>query len=267
VEEVQVELFNLSGKTAIVTGSTRGIGNAIAYRYAEHGANVVVTGTKLDKAQEAAAAINKKVGAERAIGVQYDLTKPGDVQPLHDAAVKRFGGVDVLICNALWLPESPLTSTEPADLSASFDANVNRNFQLSLLCIPHMKKRGGGSIIYITSTMALFASNFYSYSLAKAALHRLTQNQALELGRHKINVNAVVPGITDTDAAQYLKSNPDKLKVLFSELPMARFGKPDELAACTVFLGSPGGAYTTGQIIAVEGGQLLEGTTATRKMI
>jgi NAD(P)-dependent dehydrogenase (short-subunit alcohol dehydrogenase family) len=262
-----VELFNLSGKTAIVTGSTRGIGNAIAYRYAEHGANVVVCGRTAEKAESVSAEINKKIGAERTIGMPFDLTDREAPKPLVEAAVKRFGTVDILVCNALWLPDSPLTSTEPADLNASFDANVSRNVQLSTLCIPHMKRRGGGSLIYITSTMALFASNFFSYSLAKAALHRLVQNQALLLGRDKINVNAVAPGITDTDAAAYIKEDPVKLKNLFAELPMARFGKPDELAACTVFLASPGGAYTTGQIIAVEGGQLLEGTTATRKMI
>lgn len=262
-----MELFNLSGKTAIVTGSTRGIGNAIAFRYAQHGANVVVCGRTAEKAQSVAAEINKKVGAERAIGAAFDLTDRDAPKPLVEAAVKRFGGIDILVCNALWLPESPLTSTEPADLNASFDANVSRNVQLSTLSIPHMKRRGGGSLIYITSTMALFASNFFAYSLAKAALHRLVQNQALLFGRDKINVNAVAPGITDTDAAAYIKQDAVKLNNLFAELPMARFGKPDELAACCIFLASPGGAYTTGQIIAVEGGQLLEGTTATRKMI
>jgi len=126
--------------------------------------------------------------------VAFDLTDRDAPKPLVDAAVKRFGGVDILVCNALWLPESPLTSTEPADLNASFDANVSRNVQLATLCIPHMKRRGGGSLIYITSTMALFASNFFAYSLAKAALHRLVQNQALQLGHDKINVNAVAPG-------------------------------------------------------------------------
>jgi NAD(P)-dependent dehydrogenase (short-subunit alcohol dehydrogenase family) len=262
-----VELFNLTGKTAVVTGSTRGIGNAIAHRYAEHGANVVVCGTNSEKAQEAAQAINRKVAAERAVGVKFDLTDRQSPGPVVDAAINRFGALDILVCNALWLPASPLTSTEEDDLNAAFDANVSRNVRLSTLAIPHMRRRGGGSIIYVTSTMALFASSFFSYSLSKAALHRLVQNQALLLGPEKINVNAIAPGFTDTDAAAYTKNNPQKLDALFAELPIARFAKPDEMAACAVFLASPGGAYTTGQIIAIEGGQLLQGTTATRKMI
>jgi NAD(P)-dependent dehydrogenase (short-subunit alcohol dehydrogenase family) len=261
-----MELFNLAGKTAIVTGSTRGIGNAIAYRYAECGANVVVCGTTVEGAQKAAAELNRRIGADRAIGVRFDLTDRKTPGPVVDAAVSRFGGVDILVCNAVWLP-LPLTSTEEDDLNVAFDANVSRNVRLSTLSIPHMQRRGGGSIIYITSTMAFFASPFFTYSLAKAAMHRLVQNQALLLGRYKINVNAIAPGITDTEAAAYLKQDPKKLEALFGELPIARFGKPDEMAACAVFLASPGGAYTTGQIIAIEGGQLLEGTTATRKMI
>ena len=262
-----MELFDFSGKTAIVTGSTRGIGNAIAYRYAEHGANVVVCGTTAEKAEAVAAEINKKVGADRTIGVRFDLTDRKGPEPLVEAAVKRFGGLDILVCNALWLPQSPLDSTAEDDVNAAFDANVARNLRLSTLSIPHMKKRGGGSIIYITSTMALFASPFYAYALCKAALHRLAQNQAMLLGHDNINVNAVAPGITDTEAAAYLKEDARKLENLFKELPLARFGKPDELAACCVYLAGPGGRYTTGQVIAIEGGQLLEGTTATRKMI
>jgi NAD(P)-dependent dehydrogenase (short-subunit alcohol dehydrogenase family) len=263
----KLELFNLSGKTAIVTGSTRGIGNAIAFRFAQQGANVVVCGTNAEKAQAVAKEINQKIGANRAIGAKFDLTDRKAPEPLVEEAVSHFGGLDILVCNALWLPQSPLTSTEEADLNAAFDANVSRNVRLSNLSIPHMQRRGGGSIVYVSSTMALFASSFFAYSVSKAALHRVVQNQALLLGRHKINVNALAPGFTDTDAAAYTKENPDKLKNLFAELPMGRFAKPDEMAACAVFLASPGGAYTTGQIIAVEGGQLLEGTTATRRMI
>jgi NAD(P)-dependent dehydrogenase (short-subunit alcohol dehydrogenase family) len=263
-----MELFNLTGKTAIVTGSARGIGNAIAHRLAQHGANVVVCGLNADKARAAAEVINRKVGAERTIGTAFDLADRAAPEPLIAKAVDRFGGLDILVCNALYLPpNAPLTSTDEDVLNATFDGNVSRNVRLVMLSLPHMQRRGGGSIIYITSTMGFFASPFIGYTVVKAALHHLIHDQALLFGKKNIRVNGIAPGFTDTEAAAYLKENPEHLERLFSELPLARFATPDEMAGAAVFLASPAGAYVTGQTIAVDGGQLLEGTTATRKML
>jgi NAD(P)-dependent dehydrogenase (short-subunit alcohol dehydrogenase family) len=262
-----MELFDLTGKTAVVTGSTRGIGNAIARRFAEHGANVVVCGTTLDKAVAVADQINAQEGAGRAIGQCFNLQDPEGPKALIDAAVERFGAVDVLVCNAVKLPAVPLTSTDPAALTTAFEWNVARNMELTTLSTPHMKRRGGGAVIYITSTAALFAAPHHAYGTVKAAIHRMTMNLALVLGKDNITVNAIAPGITDTDPAQFLKSDEAMLADLYRELPLGRFGKPDEMAACAIFLAGPGGGYTTGQVIAIEGGQLLEGTTATRKIL
>jgi NAD(P)-dependent dehydrogenase (short-subunit alcohol dehydrogenase family) len=262
-----MELFDLTGKTAIITGSTRGIGNAIARRFVEHGANVVICGTTADKAAAMADEINAQAGAERAIGLCFNLKDPSAPKPLVDAAVERFGAIDILVCNAVTLPAVPLTTTDPEHLNAAFDWNVSRNMQLTTLCVPHMKRQGGGSVIYISSTAALFAAPHHAYGIVKAAIHRMTKNLALVLGKDNITVNALAPGITDTEAAQFLKTDKAMLDDLYRELPLGRFGKPDEMAACAIFLAAPGGGYTTGQVIAVEGGQLLEGTTATRKIL
>jgi len=264
---MSVELFDLTGKTAIVTGSSRGIGHAIAHRMAQHGANVVVCGHSVESGKKASDAINKKLGANRTIGTSFDLADPNGAAPLIKTAVDRFGSVDILVCNAAVVTFGNFLKIDDKAMADSYAANVVHNARLATAAAEVMKSQGkGGAIMFITSSMAFFASQpMPAYTAAKAGLHWLMKSLALQFGPDGIRVNAIAPGIIATDASRFMVEDPKIADAITSQTPMRRFGDPDDIAGCAVFLAAPAGKYACGQVFLIDGGQLLEGTQAARQ--
>lgn len=261
-----MELFNLKGKSAIVTGSTRGIGKATAFRLAEHGANVVVCGRSADAAGKVADEINRRVGAERTIGTAFDLS--GAFEPLITTAVDRFGRLDILVCNAAHIAFGMLDAADDASIAESFALNVTKNGRFAAAAAPIMARNGGGSIMFITSINGLYTNPpLVAYSLAKAALHHLVGFLALQHGPANVRVNAIAPGLIQTDASSFMEQDTVGFGKLMGQTPLRRIGKPDEIAGAVVFLASPAGGYATGQVYVVDGGTLVSGTQGLREIL
>ena len=260
-----MELFDLKGKAAIVTGSTRGIGNAIAFRLAEHGANVVVCGRSVDGAREAAEAINRRGGAERAVGAAFDLTDDREIDPVIAAAVDHFGRLDILVCNAAQVTPGAFDTLDDPAMADCFTVNVVKNGRLASAAAAVMTRNGGGSIVFITSTLGILASvPLAAYSLAKAALHHFVPILALQHSPSNVRVNAIAPGIIQTDATKLMEQDREGFGKVMAQMPLRRIGQPDEVAGCVVFLASPAGAYATGHIFFIDGGQLVTGARYVR---
>ena len=250
------ELFDLTGKAAIVTGSSRGIGKAIAHRLAEHGANVVVSSRKLDACEAAVAEINQAVGREAAIAVPANIASKDELQNLVDQATRAFGKVDILICNAASNPYfGPMGGMADEQFQKILHNNIVANHWIIQMVAPQMVERKDGAIVIISSIGGLKASNMIgAYNISKAADMQLARNMALELGPHNVRVNAICPGLVKTDFARALWENPEILKQSTAHSCLHRIGQPDEIAGMAVFLASKAGAFTTGQSFVIDGG-------------
>ncbi|MEM7300707.1 MAG: SDR family oxidoreductase [Pseudomonadota bacterium] len=250
-----MELFDLSGKTAIITGSSRGIGRAIAERMAEHGANVVISSRKEGPCREVADLINARDGG-RAIAVPANISSKEELQALVDATVAEFGQVDSLVCNAASNPYyGPMDGISDEQFRKILENNVIANHWLTSMVTPQMKERKDGSIIVVSSIGGLKGSPIIgAYCISKAADLQLVRNLAVELGPHNVRANAICPGLIKTDFARALWENPDNLKMALCGTPMGRIGEPDEIAGAAVFLASKAGSYMVGQQIVVDGG-------------
>jgi len=255
------QLFDLTGKVAVVTGSTKGIGLGVARRFAEHGARVVISGRSQPDCERIAAEINRDAGREAAIGQAGDLADVASLQSLVTTAVDRFGGLDVLVMNAAKADvQGRADQTSTADFQAMLNANVVNNTALALAAHPHLQARGGGSVILISSIAATGPSpTVAAYSVCKRALLQLADNLAVEWGRQNIRVNVLAPGITVSDNTRPLWENPQLKAALTADIPLGRFGEADDIAAACVWLASPGGAFVTGQTIVVDGGSTMRG--------
>lgn len=254
-------LFDLSGRVALVTGSSRGIGYSIANRLAQHGANVIISGRKGDAAQAAAAAINanKTEGYGRAISQPANVTRVEELSALCEAAIKAFGKVDILVANAaLHIHVGPSAEMTEAVLAKTMDANFFALHRLSQTLLPGMIENGFGRILNISSIAALFGSGIYhSYTLSKTIALQYIRNIAVEHGAKNIRANSIAPGLTRTDMARGLIEDPVALARELSRSTVARMGTPDEIAGAAVFLCSEAGAYVNGQTIAVDGGMTI----------
>ncbi len=254
-------LFDLSGRAALVTGSSRGIGYAIASRLAQHGADVVISGRKPEAAQSAAAAINARNGEGfgRAIAQPANVTRGEDLTALCEAAVEHFGKVDILVANAaVHIHVGPSAEMSDAVLAKTMDANFFALHRLSQALLPGMIATGFGRIINIASIAALFGSGVYhSYTLSKAIALQYIRNIAVEHGAKNIRANSIAPGLTRTDMARGLLDDPVALARELSRSTVGRVGEPDEIAGAAVFLASEAGAYVNGQTIAVDGGMTI----------
>jgi NAD(P)-dependent dehydrogenase (short-subunit alcohol dehydrogenase family) len=248
-------LFDLGGKTAIITGSSRGIGRAIAERLAEHGANVVVSSRKAGPCEEVAAAINAR-GQGKAIAVPANISSKEDLQRLVDETVKAFGQVDILVCNAASNPYfGPMSGISDDAFEKILKNNVIANHWIIQMVAPQMLERKDGSIIIISSIGGLHASTVIgAYNISKAADFQLARNLAAEFGPSNVRVNCIAPGLIQTDFARALWENPDILKASTAGAPLKRIGQPDEIAGAAVFLASPAGTFMTGQTIVIDGG-------------
>jgi NAD(P)-dependent dehydrogenase (short-subunit alcohol dehydrogenase family) len=249
------ELFDLTDKVAIITGSSRGIGKAIAERMAEHGAKVVISSRKAGPCEEVAAAINAR-SPGHAIAVPANISSKADLQRLVDETRQAFGKVDVLVCNAASNPYygSQLDITDDAFNKILANNIVANNWLVSMVA-PEMKERHDGAVIIVSSIGGLRGSTVIgAYCISKAADMQLARNLAQELGPAGIRVNCIAPGLVKTDFARALWDTPEGEKRASSGTPLRRLGEPDDIAGAAVFLGSKAGSWMTGQTIVIDGG-------------
>ncbi len=249
-------LFNLEGKTAIITGSSRGIGKAIAHRLAEHGASVVISSRKADACTAAADEINANLGRTAAIAIPANIATKGDLEELVGQTRDAFGPISILVCNAASNPYfGPMSGISDDQFSKILSNNIISNHWLISLVAPEMRARKDGAITIISSIGGLQASDVIgAYNISKAADMQLARNLALEFGRDNVRVNTIAPGLVKTDFARALWENPEILKQATAHSCLKRIGQPDEIAGMAVFLSSPAGAFTTGQTFVIDGG-------------
>lgn len=249
-------LFDLTGKTAVITGSSRGIGKAIAHRMAEHGANVVISSRKADACEAAVAEINAAVQRDAAAACPANISSKAELQALADFADARFGQIDILVCNAASNPYyGPMSGMADEQFQKILQNNIVSNHWLIQMVAPQMQARKDGSIIVVSSIGGLKASTIIgAYNISKAADLQLVRNLAAEFGPDNIRVNAICPGLIKTDFARALWENPDNLKIATAHSCLHRIGEPDEIAGMAVFLASKAGTFTTGQGLVIDGG-------------
>lgn len=256
-----MDLFDLTGKVAIVTGSSRGIGRAIAEAYADAGATVVISSRKQPACEEAAAAINAKHGAGRAIAIAASLSDKSALEALVVDTRARLDKIDVLVCNAASNPYyGPMAGISDEQFRKIFDNNVLANHWLISMVAPEMVERRDGAIVIVSSIGGMIGSTVIgAYNVSKAADFQLVRNLAMELGPHNVRVNAIAPGVIRTDFAKALWEDPKAEAALKRVTPLGRIGEPDEIAGAAVFLASRAGAYVTGQSIVIDGGTTIRG--------
>jgi NAD(P)-dependent dehydrogenase (short-subunit alcohol dehydrogenase family) len=251
-----MSLFDLSGKVAVITGSSRGIGRAIAVRMAEQGARVVISSRKAQACEEVASALNSAHGAGTAIAVPANISSKDDLQQLVDASNKAFGKVDVLVCNAASNPHyGPMAGIQDEQFRKILENNVIANHWLIQMVVPQMIARRDGAIIIVSSIGGLRGSPVIgAYNISKAADMQLARNLAVEYGPHNVRVNCIAPGLIKTDFARALWEDPERLQHVTANSPLRRIGEPDEIAGTAVYLASRAGTFITGQSIVVDGG-------------
>lgn len=257
------KLFDLTGRVAIVTGSTKGIGRAIATALAEHGAKVVISSRKADACAAVAADVNARCagGTGGAIALSANVGRKEELQQLVADTRAKLGPIDVLVCNAAVNPFYGSMSELPDD---AFDkilgVNIKANHWLIQMVLPDMKARREGSIIVVSSIGGLRGSSTLgAYCISKAADLQLVRNLAVEHGPDNIRVNAISPGLVRTDFARALWENPDNLARRTAQDPLRRIGEPEEIAGIAVYLAGPAGSFTTGQNFVIDGGSMAIG--------
>jgi len=246
--------FDITGKVAIVTGASRGIGQAIAEQLAAAGAKVVLSSRKLEGVNEAAESIRANGG--EAIAVAAHNGDKSALQALAQAAIEAYGGIDILVNNAATNPHfGPLLDAEDSLWQKTIEVNLMGNVWLTQLAVASMRERGGGKIINIASINALRPGRMQGiYSMTKAALVSLTQTLAMELAEFNIMVNAVAPGLVQTKFARAIWDNDYLLDPILQRTPLKRMGQPDDIAGIVLYLASPASNFATGQVFVVDGG-------------
>ena len=245
-------MLNFEGKTVLVTGSTRGIGRAIVEEFAKHRANVVVSGTVEEKAQEVANLLAQNYGV-KTLGVGMDVSNPQSVEEAFKKIHSTFEGIDILVNNAGITRDTLFLRMKLEDWQKVLEVNLTGTFLVTKQVVRHMTKKRWGRIINITSVVG-FTGNVgqVNYSTTKAGLVGFTKSLAKELAPRNILVNAVAPGFIETDMTETLK---EEIKEEYKRrIPLGRFGKPQEVARVVLFLASPMADYVTGEVIHVNGG-------------
>ena len=225
-------LFDLTGRVAIVTGSSRGIGRAIAERLAEHGASVVISSRKAEACAETAGAINRALGRDAAKPIAANISSKEELQHLVDETIAAHGRIDILVCNAASNPYyGALGGISDDQFRKILDNNVLANHWLIQMAAPGMIERKDGSVIIVSSIGGLKGSKVIgAYNISKAADLQLARNLAVEWGRHNVRVNCIAPGLVRTDFARALWENPETLKAVTATTPLGRIGEADEIA-------------------------------------
>jgi 2-deoxy-D-gluconate 3-dehydrogenase len=254
ISKTILDQFSLSGKFALVTGSSRGLGAAIAVALAEAGANVAVHGSS-----SAPAATQEKIvslGVD-SIALAGDVGDAAVCARLVDETVQHFGNLDILVNNAGIIRRSPAAEHSEQDWKAVIDVDLTSVFRLTQHAGRHMLKRGSGKIINIASLLTFQGGVFVpSYAAAKGGVGQLTKAFANEWASKGVNVNAIAPGYMDTDNTEALRNNPERARQILERIPAGRWGKPEDLAGAAVFLASAASNYLHGHILVVDGGWL-----------
>jgi NAD(P)-dependent dehydrogenase (short-subunit alcohol dehydrogenase family) len=251
-------LFDLAGKVAIITGSSRGIGKAIAERMAEHGASVVISSRKQDACDAVAAEINTSYPG-KAMAVAANISDKALLQHLVDETRRRLGTIDILVCNAASNPYyGPMEGIADEQFQKILNNNIIANHWLAAMVAPEMRAKKDGAIIIISSIGGLRGTPVIgAYAISKAADMQLARNLAHEFGPDNVRVNCIAPGLIRTDFARALWENPETLKRSTQNTPLQRIGEPDEIAGAAVFLAAPAGSFISGQTIVIDGGQTI----------
>ena len=253
------DLFRLDGKTALVTGSTKGIGRAIAEAMAAQGAQVVISSRKADACERVAAEINAAGG--KAAAIACNISHRDQMEALVAGARKAFGRIDILVCNAAVNPHyGPMSTVTDDAYDKTMGTNVRSNLWLCNLVIPEMAERKDGSVIIVSSVAGLKGTSAIGiYALSKAADMQLARNLAVEWGRSNVRANCLAPSIIKTDMAKALWDNPETYKHAVSTYALGRIGEVGEVAGAAVFLAAPAGRFITGQTIVIDGGATIFG--------
>jgi NAD(P)-dependent dehydrogenase (short-subunit alcohol dehydrogenase family) len=249
------ELFDLTGKVAIVTGSSRGIGRAIAERMAEHGAKLVISSRRAESCQPVADAINARYPGH-AIVIPANISSKDALQNLVDETIATWGKVDVMVCNAASNPYyGPMSGISDDQFRKIMDNNILSNHWLCQMVAPDMRKRRDGAIIIISSIGGIRGSTVIgAYNVSKAADLMLARNLAHEFGPDNIRVNCICPGLVKTDFAKALWETPEAEEKSQTYNPLKRLGEPDDIAGGAVFLASRAGSWVTGHGLVMDGG-------------
>ena len=253
---VATRLFDLTGKVALLTGASKGMGYAMAEGLAEHGARVVVSSRKIDPCEAACERINARCGAGSAIAVACNIGYKDQLQALVDETRERLGAIDILVANAGVNPfYGPMAEIPDSAFDKIMNSNVRANHWLCQMVAKHMVAKGAGSIMITASTGAFTPSlTLGTYAISKLADIALTRNLALEYGPRGVRANAICPGLVKTDFARALWDNETAKRNAETSTPLRRLGEAEDLKGIAVFLASDASAYVTGQAIAVCGG-------------
>jgi NAD(P)-dependent dehydrogenase (short-subunit alcohol dehydrogenase family) len=248
--------FDLTGKVAIITGSSKGIGKASAVELAEHGAKIAISSRKQDACDAVAAEINARYGEGTAIAVAANISDKAGLQNLVDETRAAFGQIDVLVCNAASNPYyGPQEGIADDQFRKILDNNIVSNHWLISMVAPEMRARRSGSIIVISSIGGLRGSPVIgAYCISKAADMQLARNLAVEYGPDNVRVNCIAPGLIKTDFARALWEDEKLAERRNATTPLRRIGNPEEIAGGVVFLASSASAFMTGQTIVIDGG-------------
>ena len=252
-----MSMFDLTGKTAIVTGSTKGIGKAIAQAYARAGAKVVISSRKADMCDKVAAEIRAE--GHEAMAIPCHVGRRKELEALVGRTVEAWGGVDILVCNAATNPVyGPMADAGDEVFNKIMETNVLSVYQLCNMVCPMMAERGAGSIIVISSIAGLRGNDVIGiYGVSKAAEAGLVRNLAVEWGPKGIRANAISPGLIKTDFARALWEDPIRLERAENRTPLRRLGEPEDIAGVALFLATDASAYVTGQNLVADGGETI----------
>jgi NAD(P)-dependent dehydrogenase (short-subunit alcohol dehydrogenase family) len=256
-----MSLFDITGRVAFITGSSRGIGRAVAEHLAKHGAKVVISSRKLDACTPVAEAINEARGPGTALAVPANISSKEDLSNLVAKTREAFGKVDILVCNAATnVHMGSMSTLTDEQFRKILDNNILSNHWLIQLVAPEMVARRDGAIVIVSSVGGLKGSAVLgAYSVSKAADFQLARNLAVELGPHNVRINCVAPGLIKTDFAKALWQNPTLAKAYEQATPLRRLGETDDVAGAVVFLSSPAARFITGQTLVIDGGATIGG--------
>lgn len=251
---IEDKAFNLDGKVAVITGSSKGIGLSTAKLLGKHGARVVISSRKEEAIQQVVHQLSKE--GINAIAIAANTGKQNELENLTNKTISHYGGIDIVINNAATNPVfGPIEQVDNPAYEKIMSVNLKGPLELCKLCLPSMKSRGGGSIINISSVEGLTPGNGLGmYSISKAALIMLTKVIAGEWAKYNVRSNVICPGLVETKFSEALTGNEQVMKKLLPRIPMQRAGKPDEMAGLALFLASDASSYCTGGIFMADGG-------------